>query len=45
VLGILAVAPILTFAAGSAIAEQPQGLVMYEGWMLRPDDLKRLNVA
>jgi hypothetical protein len=45
VLGILAAAPILTLAVGSAVAEQPQGLVMYEGWMLRPDDLKRLNVA
>jgi hypothetical protein len=45
VLGILVAAPILTLAVGSAVAEQPQGLVMYEGWMLRPDDLKRLNVA
>jgi hypothetical protein len=45
VLGLLAAAPILTLAVGPAVAEQPQGLVMYEGWMLRPDDLKRLNVA
>jgi hypothetical protein len=44
-LALLAVAPFVALAAHPATADQPRGLVMHNGWMLRADDLERLKVA